>query len=55
MKTKSFLFTMGLGMVAGAATMLMIPRHSEAYRMADDAVQTLKQEAGKMLDSIHLN
>ncbi len=54
MKMKSFLATMGLGMVAGAAAMLMIPKHSEVYRMADDAANTIKQEAGKMLDSIRL-
>lgn len=55
MKTRAFFLTMGLGMVAGAATMLMIPRHSEAYRLADDAVCALKQEAGKMLDSIRMS
>ena len=55
MKMSSFLATMGVGMVAGAATMLMIPKHFEAYRMADDAANAIKQEAGKMLDSIRLN
>lgn len=55
MKVSSFLATMGIGMVAGAATMLMIPKHSEAYRMADDAANAIKQEAGKMFDSIRLS
>ena len=52
MQVKSLLLTMGIGLVAGAATVLMIPRHSEAYRMADDAAHTIKQSAGRMLDSI---
>ena len=52
MKMKSFVAAMGLGMMAGAATILMIPRHSQAYRMADDAVQTVKNEASKLMDRV---
>ena len=43
MQVKSVLLTVGIGAVAGAATMLLIPRHSEAYRLADDAAHSLKQ------------
>ena len=41
MQVKSVLLTVGIGAVAGAATMLLIPRHSEAYRLADDAARKL--------------
>lgn len=52
MQVKSFIATVGIGMAAGAAAILMLPKHSEAYRMADDAAQAIKQEAGKMMDSM---
>ena len=52
MKLKSFVATMGAGMVAGAAAMLMMPKNSEVYRAADGAANAIKQEAGKMIDSI---
>lgn len=55
MQAKSMIISAGLGMVAGAAAILMIPKHSEVYRMADDAAHTLKQEAGRMLDSMRRN
>lgn len=52
MQVKTFVASVGLGMVAGAAAMLMIPKHSQVYRVADDAAQTIKHEAGRMLDSM---
>ena len=52
MQVKSFIATVGIGMAAGAAAILMLPKHSEAYRMADDAAQAIKQEAEKVIDSI---
>lgn len=52
MQVKSMLTSVGLGMVAGAAAVLMLPKQSKAYRVADDAAQTIKQEAGKMLDNL---
>lgn len=52
MQVKSLIATVGLSMAAGAAAILMLPRHSEAYRMADGAANTIKQEAGKMLDNL---
>ena len=55
MKMSSFLATVGVGMLAGAATMLMLPKHSQAYRMADDAAHAIKQEAGKMFDSMRMS
>lgn len=55
MQMKTWIASLGLGMVAGAATVLMMPKHSQAYRMADDAAHTIKMEAGRMLDSIRKN
>ena len=55
MQMKTWIASLGLGMVAGAATVLMMPKHSQAYQMADDAAQTIKMEAGKMLDAIKKN
>lgn len=52
MQVKSMLTSVGLGMVAGAAAVLMLPKQSQAYRVANDAAQTIKQEAGKMLDNL---
>lgn len=52
MQVKSLITTVGLGMVAGAAAVLMIPKNSEAYRMADDAAHTLKQKANRMMNSM---
>lgn len=55
MEVKSFIASLGLGMAAGAAAVLMMPKQSQAYRMVDDAAQTIKMEAGKMLDSMRGN
>ncbi len=52
MQVKSLIATVGLSMAAGAAAVLMLPKHSDAYRMADDAAQTIKHEAGKLMDSM---
>ena len=55
MEVKSFIASLGLGMAAGAAAVLMMPKQSQAYRMADDAAQTIKMEAVMMLDSMRGN
>ena len=55
MKLKSFAATMGLGLVAGAAAMLMIPKNSEVYRVADGAASAIKQGAEKVADTIRMN
>ena len=55
MQVKSLLLSVGIGAVAGAATMLLIPRHSEAYRVADDADHSLKAGAEKMFDTMRGN
>jgi len=48
MEVKSFIATMSLGAVAGAAAVLMMPKDSKAYRKADQAVQTLKTKVSGM-------
>ena len=52
MQMKTWIASVGLGAVAGAAAVFLMPKHSDAYRMADDAAHTLKMEAGKMMDAI---
>lgn len=52
MQIKPWITTVGFGMIAGAAAVLMLPKHSDAYRMADDAAHTIKREAGKMIDNM---
>jgi len=50
MHIKGLIATIGLGAIAGAATVFLMPKHSEAYRMANNTMQNLKMEAGKMMD-----
>jgi len=52
MQVKSFIATIGLGMAAGAAAVLLMPKNSKVYKVADDAAQMLKMEAGRMMDSM---
>lgn len=52
MQVKSFIATVGLGVVAGAATVLLLPKSSPVYRKADEAVQTIKDEAVRMIDQM---
>lgn len=55
MQVKSWITSVGIGMVAGAAAILMMPRHSEAYRMADDAAHSLKQSANRVMQNMRKN
>lgn len=52
MEIKSFATTLGVGMVAGAATMLLIPRHSQAYRTADEAAHAIKKSVKHKIDDL---
>lgn len=52
MEVKSFATTLGVGMVAGAATMLLIPRHSQAYRTADEAARSIKKTVKHKMDDL---
>ncbi len=49
MQVKSFLFTLGLGMAAGGAAMLMLPQNSKARKGAQKAVDTMEQGIEKMM------
>lgn len=55
MQMKTWIASIGLGMAAGAAAILMIPKQSQTYQMADDAAQTIKTEASKIIDAIKQN
>ena len=44
MQVKSFLVTLGLGMAAGGAAMLMLPQNSKARRTAQKAVDKMEQK-----------
>lgn len=52
MEVKSWITSVGIGMVAGAAAILMIPKRSEAYRIADDAANSLKHGASRMMENM---
>ncbi len=52
MEVKSWITSVGIGMVAGAAAVLMMPKRSEAYRIADDAAHSLKQGASRMMENM---
>lgn len=52
MQVKSFVATVGLSMAAGAAAILMLPKNSGIYRTANETAHTIKQEAGRMFNSM---
>ena len=52
MDTKSFLGTLGIGMVAGAAVTLMIPKKSKVYRTANDAANAIKRGVSDLIDQM---
>lgn len=52
MQVKNFLVTVSVSAVAGAATVFMMSKNSKAYRIANDAAQTIKAEAGRMIDTM---
>ena len=52
MQVKSFIATVGIGAVAGAAAVLMMPKNSKAYHTVNDTAQAIKTEAGRMIDSM---
>lgn len=44
MEVKAFAATLGLGLVAGAAAAMMIPKESKIYKSANNAAQMVKEE-----------
>lgn len=52
MQVKSWITTVGIGVAAGAAAVLLLPKSSPVYRKADQAVHTIKEEAIRMIDGL---
>ena len=52
MKVSTFAATLGLGMLAGAAAILMLPKHSKVYRAADSAANTIKDEITDFVEDL---
>lgn len=50
MQVKTFITTMGIGVAAGAAAILFMPKNSQAYKKVDQAAQTIKEEATRIVD-----
>ena len=55
MQVKTLVLSLGIGAAAGAAAILMTPKHSQAYRTMSSVADTVKMEAGRMLDSMKKN
>lgn len=50
MQTKTFLLTLGIGMVAGGAAALMLPQQSKVRRNAQKAVNKLECAMADMME-----
>ena len=49
MQAKTFLLTLGVGMAAGGAAMLMLPQGSKARKTAQKAIDSMEQSMSKMM------
>lgn len=49
MQAKSFLITLGLGMAAGGAAILLIPQNSKARKTAQKAVDSMEESIANMM------
>lgn len=52
MNTKGFAVTLGLGIITGAATAMLLPKNSKVYQTADNAVQMVKEEVIDAVNSM---
>lgn len=52
MEVKTFAATLGLGIVAGAATAMLLPKDSKVYRTADNTVKMVKEEVVEAVNSL---
>ena len=52
MQVKTFATTLGVGMLTGATMMLMIPKHSCAYKIADETAATIMQGMSHAVDAL---
>lgn len=49
MQVRSFLLTLGLGMLAGGAVALMLPPQSQVRKSAQKAVDSMEQSISDMM------
>lgn len=49
MKATGFLLTLGLGMAAGGAAVLMLPQQSKVRKTAQKTVDSMEQSISEML------
>ena len=52
MQVKSFVLTLGVGMVAGATAALMLPTQSSVRKAAQKAADTVAQSVSKVTSSM---
>ena len=52
MEVKTFAAALGLGVVAGAATAMLLPKDSKVYRTANNAVHLVKDEVTEAVNSM---
>lgn len=52
MEVKAFAATLGLGLIAGAATAMMLPKDSKVYKAADNTVNMVKEEVVEAVNSL---
>lgn len=55
MQVKTLVISLGIGAAAGAAAILLTPKHSQAYQTMSNVAETVKMEAGRMWDSMKKN
>ena len=52
MEVKTFAAALGIGVVAGAATAMLLPKDSKMYRTANNAVHMVKDEVADVVNTI---
>lgn len=52
MGMKSFAATLGIGMLTGAAVVMMLPRRSPVYKAMNDAARTIRHDVARAVDSL---
>lgn len=52
MQVRSFVLTLGVGMVAGATAALMLPSHNSVRKAAQKAADTVEQSVTKVANSM---
>lgn len=53
MQMKGLAITLGLGAVAGAVAVMMLPTHSTARQLVNKAADKMENAAGKVTDKIN--